>query len=88
MFDATGMSRAIFNVKAITGGPAAADPLRRRLTIRSIGATFAPSVPASAYQAALALPEDYDLVIWFQVTTPSRLSFGTSGSLQLGMWPE
>ena len=86
VFDATGMSRAILDARAIRNGTSAAEPLKRGLTIRSVGSTFAPTFPASAYQAVLALPEDYDLVIWFQAASRSRISLATSNAIRLNNW--
>ena len=88
VFDATGMSRAILDARAIRTGASAAEPLRRRLTMRFIGSTFAPTLSATAYQAALSLPEDYDVLIWFQVTTPSRLSLSTTSGFRLTTSPD
>lgn len=88
VFDATGMSQAILDARAIGSGGSAADPLKRRLTMRSIGSTFAPTALASAYQAILALPEDYDLVVWFRATSRSRISLSTSNAVRLTNWPD
>lgn len=80
MFDATALPRAIFDARAIGSGAAAAVTLRRRLTIRFIGSTFAPSASPASYQAALALPEDFDLIIWFRNASPSRLTLAASAA--------
>ncbi|HEY5547739.1 MAG TPA: erythromycin esterase family protein [Gemmatimonadaceae bacterium] len=80
MFSATGLARSIFDTRAVTSGGTAAVPLQRRLTMRVIGSTFAPSASPAVYQSALALPEDYDLVIWFRDASASRLSLSASSA--------
>jgi erythromycin esterase len=74
MLDATTMTRAIFDTRAIPGGGTAASSLRRRLTMRFIGSVFAPSASPGIYQATLLLPEDFDVIIWFRDASASRLS--------------
>lgn len=76
LFDATGASRLVFDARAIRNGGTTVAALRNRLTMRSIGATFAPTSPLGAYQSVMALPDDYDLVIWFRHATASRVSLG------------
>jgi erythromycin esterase-like protein len=51
LFDATGMQRAIFDARVIPNGGPIGESLRRRLTIRTIGAVFAPLVSPAIYQA-------------------------------------
>lgn len=80
VFSATGLARSIFDARAVASGGTAAVPLQRRLTMRLIGSTFAPLASPAVYQAALALPEDYDLVIWFRDASASRLSLSASSS--------
>ena len=77
VYQATGLTRAIIDArKTLTGGPAAT-ALRRSLSIRSIGALYASTFQS---QASLALPEDYDILIWFRNASASRLSLGFSAS--------
>ena len=77
MMDATGRARAIFDTRATLSGDAVGQSLRRRMTIRSIGSAFAPGSALGVYQTALAMPDDYDLVIWFRDAAASRLSLSS-----------
>jgi erythromycin esterase len=73
LMDATGRARAILDTRAmLTGGPVATS-LRHRLTMRSMGATFSRTTNLGTYQWAVALPDDYDIVIWFKEAGPSQL---------------
>ncbi|HWP71894.1 MAG TPA: erythromycin esterase family protein [Gemmatimonadaceae bacterium] len=81
LFDATGMQRAIFDARVIPDGGPIGESLRRRLTIRTIGAVFAPLASPAIYQAQVVLPDDYDLVIWFRDTGSSRLLASSSVGL-------
>ena len=78
LFHATGMQRAIFDARVTLNGGPIGEPLRRRLTIRTIGAVFAPLASPGNYQAPVVLPDDYDLVIWFRDTGASRLLASSS----------
>lgn len=73
LMDATGRARAIVDTRAmLTGGPVATS-LRHRLTMRSIGAAFSRTTHLGTYQWAVALPDDYDIVIWFKEAGASQL---------------
>jgi erythromycin esterase len=55
---------------------AATASLSLPMSIRSIGATFNPLLAATAYRTSLVLANDYDLIVWFQNSTPTvRLPF-------------
>jgi erythromycin esterase len=74
LFDATGASRVLFDARAIVNGGATVAALRHRLTMRTIGAIFAPTSSLAVYQGVTSLPDDFDLVIWFRTASESRLS--------------
>lgn len=76
LMDATGRERAIFDARATLADPVG-QSLRRRLTIRFIGSGFSPTLSLGAYQAPMALPEDFDVIIWFRNATASRLSLAS-----------
>ena len=76
IFEATGMTKAIFDARRIPAGGAAAAVLARHTTIRAVGAVFSPSADLSRWDGRVALPEDYDVIIWFRNSTPTRLSLG------------
>ena len=76
LMDATGRERAIFDARATLADPVG-QSLRRRLTMRLIGSGFSPTLSLGAYQAPMALPEDFDVIIWFRNATASRLSLSS-----------
>jgi erythromycin esterase-like protein len=76
LFGATTVQRAIFDTRQIPAGGDAAAPLAYRLTMRNIGASFSATASPAVYQSPVALPGDYDLVVWFRGTSASRLSLG------------
>ena len=81
VFTATGLAKAFVDArKTMTGGPAAG-ALRRTLSIRSIGSVYNAATIVST--AALALPEDYDIIVWFQNTNASRLSLSLAATREL-----
>jgi hypothetical protein len=64
----------LFDARAIVNGGTTVAALRHRLTMRTIGAIFAPTSSPAAYQGVTSLPADFDLVTWFRSASDSRLS--------------
>jgi erythromycin esterase-like protein len=83
LFGGVPLPHFVFDARRIRLGGEAAGPLERGLTIREIGAVYSPSLGERAYRAPLVLPVDYDLLIWFATTSPSRLLVSQSSPLQL-----
>jgi erythromycin esterase-like protein len=72
-FQASTQPRLIFDARRIAAGGDAAASLRNQpLRMRSIGAVYAESSPASYFEQ-MRIPEDYDGLIWFATTSPSVL---------------
>jgi erythromycin esterase len=76
LLDATGRDRVLFDARTMSAPGTEGDALRHRLTMRSIGRSFVATTSPAGYQAPLALPDEYDLVIWFRNTSATRLSLG------------
>jgi len=72
VFLGAGQARLLLDARRITQGGDAAAPLRGPIPMRSIGAVFNPA-QESAYFAAQLLPEDFDLLMFFDAATPSTL---------------
>ena len=71
-FAATGHERLLFETSRVSRAPEAAIIDRRPVSMRSIGSVYSFATPDSFFERAL-LPLDYDAVLWFATTTPSRL---------------
>jgi erythromycin esterase len=73
LFASLSQPRLVFDARRLLTATDAAAPLKKRLTIREIGAAFMPTASTSAYQRSVVLPADYDLLLWFASTTASRV---------------
>jgi erythromycin esterase-like protein len=69
---AVGEQRLIFDTRRVMGSRAASLLDRRPVLMRSIGAVYSFSFPDDFFERAI-LPLDYDGIIWFATSTPTRL---------------
>ena len=83
VFDRTNLVKAIIDTRrTLSAGPAAA-PLQRGLSIRSIGSVYTANFPSAT---SLALPEDYDIIVWFRNASASRLSWSLGASTPMRLY--
>jgi erythromycin esterase-like protein len=71
-FHSAGMPRMILDLRGIDDGSSATSWLAGPRMMRSIGAAYDDAMPAN-YLYPARLPKEYDVIVYFENTTPSRL---------------
>jgi erythromycin esterase len=80
LFGATGSSRLLLDTRRISHPGAPIGAIEHTL-LRSIGAVFSQTASSTQYLTTVLLPDDFDIVIWFESATASRLlPFPLTGS--------
>ena len=74
IFTTIGAPRLILDARAVKGPVTdATEPLLSPLAIRSIGNSFNPRAAITSNHVTLQLARDYDLIVWFDRSTPTTL---------------
>lgn len=74
IFTTIGLPRLILDARAVRGPVTdATEPLLSPLAMRLIGNSFNPRAPRTSHHGTLQLARDYDLIVWFDQTTPTTL---------------
>ena len=81
LFGATGSVRLLFDARRLAN-PVAPRSTMEHIKMRSIGALFDPNISPVTYSTTVLLPDDFDLVIWFDEGHASRLLPATAVSQQ------
>jgi erythromycin esterase len=80
VFDRTNLVKAIIDTRRMLAAGPAALPLQRGLSMRSIGSVYNATFPSTT---SLALPEDYDIIVWFRNASASRVSLSFAAGSEL-----
>lgn len=83
LFGKTGQARLLFDTRRLAHAGAPQSTIED-ISMRSIGGIFDPGLSLTTYTTPVLLPDDFDLVIWFDEANASRLLTASSVSQRVG----